>query len=717
METKWVGQALERTEDHRLITKGDHFIDDLTLPGVAHAAHVRSLHARAKIRHIDVRRALDHPGVYAVITGEEVAQLTRPQRGRVPLANSPKVYALAYQQVRYVGEPMVGIAAVDRATAEDAADLIEVEYDPLPPVLDPEQALRPDAPLVFEEVGSNILWHDTFPYGDVEGAFKEADTVVDERVTIHRYCSTPLETFGVMAQYEAATQSYTIWGHTQQPAQDLHVLAATLGISLGKIRVIVPPMGGSFGNKVRPLFIIAAALLARKAGRPVKWIEDRRENLMACNHSREQRHRVRAAVDDRGRILAIDDEFFHDQGAYVRTHGARVADMTAGMLPGPYRVPAYRAVGHYRLTNKTPAATYRAPGRYEATFVCERLLDAIAAKIGIDRVEVRRRNLIAKTEMPYARDLDVIDTEVVLDSGDYAGLLDQALARADWAALQSDLARRRAAGEAVGAGLAFFVEKSGLGPVDGARVSMAADGTFDVVTGAASLGQGVETVLAQIAADALGVDYRRVRVVHGHTDRIEQGYGSHASRTTVMTGSAVHIAATKLRENMQPGCSAQGSFKSEHMTYPYGVHVAVVKVDRETGGVEIERYLAAFDIGRAVNPRLVEGQIEGGVVQGLGGALLEEFVYDAQGSPLSVTFADYTMPTACEAPGIAVLRTEDAPSPLNPRSIKGAGESGVNPVGAVIASAIDDALGVPGAVTRLPVTPPRLVEIVRAERR
>ena len=387
------------------------------------------------------------------------------------------------------------------------------------------------------------------------------------------------------------------------------------------------------------------------------------------------------------------------------------------MLPGPYRVPTYRAVGHYRLTNKTPAATYRAPGRYEATFVCERLLDAIAAKTGIDRVEVRRRNLIAKTEMPYARDLDVIDTEVVLDSGDYAGLLDQALARADWAALQSELEQRRAAGEAVGVGLAFFLEKSGLGPVDVARVSMAADGTFDVVTGAASLGQGVETVLAQIAADALGVDYRRVRVAHGCTDRIEQGYGSHASRTTVMTGSAVHIAATKLRENMQPGCSAQGSFESEHMTYPYGVHIAVVNVDRDTGGVAVERYLAAFDVGRAVNPRLVEGQIEGGVVQGLGGALLEEFVYDAEGSPLSVTFADYAMPTACEAPGIAVLLTEDAPSPLNPLGIKGAGEGGVNPVGAVIASAIDDALGVAGAVTRLPVTPPRLVEIMRAERR
>src|SRR5215470_7810306 len=296
VENKWVGQALERTEDRRLLTGGGHFIDDLMLPGVAHAAYVRSPHARAEIRRIDLGHALEHPGVFAAITGDDVAQLTRPQRGRVPLANSPKVYALAYQQVRYVGEPVVGIAAVDRATAEDAADLVEVEYDPLPPVIDPEEALKPGAPLVFEEVGSNILWHNTFPYGDVEGAFKEAERVVNERVTIHRYCSTPLETFGVMAQYDSATDSYTIRGHTQQPAQDLNVLAAALGISPGKIRLIVPPIGGSFGNKVRPLFIIAVALLARKTGRPVKWIEDRRENLLALGHAADGIMDISAAV-------------------------------------------------------------------------------------------------------------------------------------------------------------------------------------------------------------------------------------------------------------------------------------------------------------------------------------------------------------------------------------------------------------------------------------
>jgi len=706
LEGGFVGRSVPRLEDLPMLTGSGRYAADISFPRELHMRVVRSSHAHARIVAIDASAARELPGCVAVWTSEDVADIPpidfRPTRvqGLEPYRQP----VLARGRVRYVGEPVAVVFAEDPYLAEDAADLVAMEVEELPVVLSADRGT--EAAVIRKG------------YGDVAAAFAAAHAVVELDLAIGRHSGVPLETRGAIARYDAMRDVLELHGATKRPHANRDLLARMLAREPSSIHLYEGHVGGGFGvrGEIYPedVLVCAAAL---RLGRPVKWIEDRRENLMACNHSREQRHRVRAAIDAEGRILGIDDEFFHDQGAYVRTHGARVADMTAGMLPGPYRVPAYRAIGHYRLTNKTPAATYRAPGRYEATFVCERLLDAIAAKIGIDRVEARRRNLIPKTEMPYARELDVIDTELVLDSGDYAGLLDKALARAGWPALQRELETRRAAGEAVGAGLAFFVEKSGLGPVDGARVSMAADGTFDVVTGAASLGQGVETVLAQIAADALGVDYRRVRVAHGCTDRIEQGYGSHASRTTVMTGSAVHIAATKLRENMQPGCSAQGSFKSEHMTYPYGAHIAVVKVDRETGGVAVERYLAAFDIGRAVNPRLVEGQIEGGVVQGLGGALLEEFVYDAQGSPLSVTLADYAMPTACEAPGIAVLLTEDAPSPLNPLGIKGAGEGGVNPVGAVIASAIDDALGVPGAVTRLPVTPPRLVEIMRAERR
>jgi aerobic carbon-monoxide dehydrogenase large subunit len=444
----------------------------------------------------------------------------------------------------------------------------------------------------------------------------------------------------------------------------------------------------------------------------------------------------------------------------VRTHGARVVDLTAGMLPGPYRMPAYRAAGHYRLTNKTPAATYRSPGRYESTFVRERLMDAIAQRLGIDRVEIRRRNLIDKSEMPFERPLDALGDDVVLDSGDYAGLLDQALARLEWAKLNKRLAQRRRAGEAVGAGLAMFVEKSGLGPTDGVKVTVDPTGHVEVVTGGASLGQGFETVMAQICAETLGVDYRRIRVVHGQTDRIEHGIGAHATRATVMTGSATHVAAlevralalevaaqllqaptdsltiadgrvvragkpagpsldlgeiarklapgSKLLNGRGPGLAAEGWFHTAHMTYPYGVHAAVVAVDRGTGAVRVEKYLIAYDVGRAVNPRLIEGQLVGGFAQGLGGALSEEFLYDPAGEPLSVTFADYLVPTVHEIPDVEVLITEDAPSPRNPLGLKGAGEGGVNAVGAAIASAIDDAIGRPGAIDRLPVTPARL---------
>jgi CO/xanthine dehydrogenase Mo-binding subunit len=442
--------------------------------------------------------------------------------------------------------------------------------------------------------------------------------------------------------------------------------------------------------------------------------------------------------------------------------------MTIAMLPGPYRIPAYRAIGHFRLTNKTPAATYRSPGRYESTFVRERLMDAIAARIGISPVEVRRRNLIGPREMPYERPLDTLGTHIVLDSGDYARLLDTALAAAGWDALQATLRKRRAAGELVGAGVGLFVEKSGLGPFEGVRLTVHAGGAVEVITGAASVGQGVETVVAQICAETLGVDYTRVRVVHGRTDRIDHGQGAFASRVTVMTGEATRLAAVKVkakaidmaaallqadaadldvidgevrhrgraggpsiklgeiaqhlaptsrtRGEREPGLTAEGWFFTSHMNYPYGVHLAVARVDAETGGVTIERYLVAYDIGRAVNPMLVEGQITGGCAQGVGGALFEEFVYDDRGEPLSTTFADYLVLTAHEVPPVDVLLTEDAPAPGNPLGLKGAGEGGVNAVGAAIASAIDDAIGRPGAITQLPVTPARLRALLRTTR-
>ena len=650
---------------------------------------------------------------------------------------------LARDRVRYVGEPVAVVFADDPYLAEDAADLVAVEIKDLPAVVTAQAPASTEAEVVRKG------------YGDIAAAFRAADLIVELDLAIGRHSGVPLETRGALARYDRATDILELYGAAKVPHRTRDLLARALGRSPSSVHLHEGHVGGGFGirGELYPEDVLVA-LAALRLDRPVKWIEDRREHLMAANHSRQQDHHVRAAVDRDGRILAIDDEFFHDQGAYIRTHGTRVADMTAGMLPGPYRVPAYRAVGHFRLTNKTPAATYRAPGRFEGTFVRERLLDAIAARLGLDPVTVRRRNLIAKTEMPYERPLDALGDQIVYDFGDYTALLDKTLAAVDWDGLHAGLGRRRAAGEAVGAGLAVFVEKSGLGPADAVQISVDGRGDAEVVTGGASLGQGFETVMAQICADALGVDYRRVRVIHGQTDRIENGVGAHASRATVMTGSATHIAATALRAKAleaaaplmqrpataldladgvvsckdQPGgasmtlgeiaraapaqLSAEGWYRTEHMNYPYGVHIAVVRVDRETGGVVVERFLAAYDIGRAVNPMLIEGQIAGGFAQGLGGALLEEFVYDESGEPLSVTFADYLMPTAREVPPLETLLTEDAPSPLNPLGLKGAGEAGVNGVGAAIAAAIDDAIGKPGAVTRLPVTPQRLKEIL-----
>jgi carbon-monoxide dehydrogenase large subunit len=540
-------------------------------------------------------------------------------------------------------------------------------------------------------------------------------------------------------------------GAAKVPHWNRDTLAQMLGRKRESVQLFEAHVGGGFGirGELYPedILVCAAALKFRK---PIKWIEDRREHLIAANHSREQHHKICGAIDKDGHLLAIEDEFFHDNGAYMRTHAATVPDLTAAMLPGPYVVPAYRATGHIRLTNKTPCGTYRAPGRYESTFVRERLLDAIAAKVGVDKVEIRRRNLIAKSAMPYALGLETLGTHIVYDSGDYSGLLDKALRLTDWKNMQAQLLKRRAHGELVGAGVAMFVEKSGLGPFDTVRIEMKSDGSVEVVTGVASLGQGVETVVAQICADALGVNYNNIKVIHGQTDRIDKGMGAFASRVTVMCGEATRLAATKLRAEllevaaglMQSNAdvldlvgeqivrrdfasgpvltlaelarehpaplSAEATFESAHMVYPYGVHIAAVRVDADTGGVTIERYAIAYDIGKAVNPKLVEGQIAGGLAQGVGGALLEEFLYDGNGEPLSVTFADYLMPTLSEIPELSILVTEDTPSPLNPMGLKGAGEGGANPVGAVIASAIDDALGRPGAVTRLPVSPQRL---------
>ena len=747
-----VGRSVPRLEDRPLLTGRGRFAADVSFPGQWHMRIVRSPTAHGKLLKVDVEAARAHPAVRAVWTFADIAHIPPIGFRLTGLKHLEpyRQYALARDAVRYVGEPVAAVFAIDPYAAEDAADLVELDIEALPPILDAAGETG-----WFSEGLSTETTIIRKGYGDVEAAFEAAAHVVALELGIGRHSGVPLETRGAIARYDEARGILDMYGAAKVPHWNRDTLARMLGRPRESVQLHEGHVGGGFGvrGELYPedILVCAAALAFN---RPVKWIEDRREHLIAANHSRQQLHRVSAAIDADGRILAIGDEFFHDNGAYMRTHAATVPDLAAAMLPGPYRVPAYRATAHIRLTNKTPCGTYRAPGRYESSFVRERLLDAIAIKIGIDRVEARRRNLIAASAMPYALGLDTLGTHIVYDSGDYAGLLDKALRLVDWQELQTSLARRRGSGEKVGAGIALFVEKSGLGPSDTVRVELTESGGVEVVTGVASVGQGVETAMAQICADALGTDYATIRVTHGQTDRIDKGFGAFASRVTVMCGEATRLAAIKLRAQaievastlmqapthdlhivdgwvvrrdragasisldelarmLPEGLAAEATFESAHMVYPYGVHIAVIRVDSDTGAVTLERYAIAYDVGRAVNPMLVEGQIAGGLAQGIGGALFEDFRYDENGEPLAVTFADYLMPTAREIPAARILITEDAPSPLNTLGLKGAGEGGANPVGAAIASAIDDAIGIPGAVTRLPVTPQRMRSLLK----
>ena len=751
MKRKFVGRSVPRIEDRPLLTGQGRYAADISFPGQWHMRIVRSPVAHGIIRAIDTKAALALPGVHAVWTHNEVAHLP-PIGFRLTGLVALEPYrqtVLAQRYVRYVGEPVAAVFAADAYLAEDAAELVALDIEPLPVLLDATAMPGP-----FDEERSTEASIIEKSSGDINAAFRAAHTVVELDLAIGRHSGVPLETRGAIARYDETRDVLEMHGAAKVPHWNRDRLALMLGRDPGKVQLYEGHVGGGFGirGELYPedVLVCAAALKFKK---PIKWIEDRREHLIAANHSRQQRHKVRAAIDADGHILGIDNEFFHDNGAYMRTHAATVPDLAAAMLPGPYRVPAYRARGHIRLTNKTPCGTYRSPGRYETTFVRERLIDAIAAKTGIDAIEIRRRNLIDKSAMPYSLGFGTLGTDIIYDSGDYVRLMERLLTAADWRAMRQETSRRRANGETVGAGFAMFVEKSGLGPFDKVRIEVTAEGSIELITGVASIGQGVETVLAQICGETLGIDYTRVKVVHGQTDRIDRGMGAFASRVTVMSGEATRLAAVMLRDAilasaaqlMQtsadrldiidgevvrtggPGPSislselaavpgalnAEAEFKSSHMVYPYGAHVVQLKLDRETGAAAIERYLVAYDVGRAVNPMLVEGQILGGVAQGLGGALSEEFTYAESGDPLSVTFADYLMPTAHEMPFVETLVSEDAPSPLNPYGFKGAGEGGITPVGAAIACAIDDALQCPGAVTQLPITPQRLKAILR----
>lgn len=695
-----IGESVLRLEDRPLLVGEGRFLADVSFEGELHLRVVRSDVAHGVLHGVDLSEVLAAEGVVAAWSAEEVAHIP-PIEFRMTGLDELRPYCqriLASERVRYVGDPVAVVLAEDPYLAEDAAELAFVDVEPLDPVL---EAQSPDAwaPLTLES-----------GYGDVEAAFESSHRVVELRAAVGRHSGIPLETRGLLAR-PLPSGTLELHGIAKVPHYNCATIAKMLDLVPGTVVGREGHVGGGFGvrGELYPEDVLVA-YSALRLGRPVKWVEDRREHLLAANHSREQTFHLRAAVAADGVVQAIDAEFFHDQGGYVRTHGATVPNLSVALLPGPYEVPAYRARGHIRLTNKTPAGTYRAPGRYETTFARERLMDAVAIEYGLDPAEVRRRNLIPPEAMPFDRGVSTLGTHLVYDSGDYARLLERMLDHIGYESLRESLAQRRRTGELVGLGIGMFVEKSGLGPFDDARVRYLDGGGVEVVTGAASVGQGMETVIAQICAEVLDVDYGDVTVRHGQTDMIGRGMGAFASRVTVMTGVAVYLAATELAATGEP---AEATFNADHMTYPYGAHAAVVRVDGDTGGVAIERYVVAYDVGRAINPMLCEGQIVGGVAQGVGGALLELFAYDADGQPLATSFMDYLLPTVTEQPPVEVLLSEDAPSPLNPLGVKGAGEGGTNACGAAIAAAIDDAIGLPGAVTELPATPELVRSLIR----
>ncbi len=747
----FVGSPVERIEDLRLLRGRGQFVDDLGREGLLHAVILRSAVAHGRIRAIDASAARERPGVAAVITAAEIGDSIPT----IPLRQEPLPALRQYQQpviaqhkVRYVGEPIAVVVAQSAAVAEDALEAIVVDIEPLRAVADRDGA-RSDDVLLFESSGTNVASTITAVRGDVERAFLDAPYVLRERFKVQRHSAVPMEPRGLLAEWNG--ERLTVSGAAKVAFPNRRMLAKMLGTPESSIRMLEYDVGGGFGTRGEFYpedFLIPFA--ARLTGRPVKWIEDRRENLLANNHARDAECELEIACARDGTILGLRGQASTDLGAYLRTVGATASRNIAQVMSGPYRIPHVRIDVALLMTNKTPVGTYRGPGRFEADFFRERLIELAARDLGLDPVAMRRRNLIPESDMPYAlAKILVLDIETECDSGDYAQTLDRCLAEFGWAAkahLQGRLVEGRYHGLAVGC----YIEGGASGPKENARLALQDDGSVAVFVGSSSVGQGLETAFAQIAADALELPMDRIKgVFHGSTDHVSEGFGSYSSRSTVMGGSAIVNAAAKLREAIRAGAAqrlgcapqeitieagtalgpgraavalrelagiaAEGTYASNKRTYSYGAHAAHVTVDPKTGQVTLIDYVAVEDVGRIINPLTLHGQTVGAVVQGLGGALLEHFIYDADGQMLTGSLADYLMPTASDFPHIRAVALEEKPAPHNPLGAKGAGEGGIIPVGGVIANAVAAALASLAVEPHeLPLTPPRVWEMIRA---
>jgi carbon-monoxide dehydrogenase large subunit len=748
-----VGSPVERVEDARFLRGRGEYVADLSRDNLLHAVVLRSAVAHGRIRSIDAAAALARPGVRAVITAADIGAPVP----KIPMRLEPMPDFKRFEQpviadgkVRYVGEPVAVVVADSAAIAEDALEAVAVDIEPLPPVADRDAARGGDT-LLFEAIGSNLAGTLTAVRGDADAAFANAPYVRRERFSVQRHSAIPMETRGFLAEWDAAAGRLTVYGAAKVAFPNRRILARQMGLPETSIRMVENDVGGGFGARGEFYpedFLVPFA--ARLLGRPVKWVEDRREHFTAINHARDAECELEIACGRDGTILALRGQVYTDVGAYLRTNGATASRNVAQVLSGPYRIPHINIAVSLLVTNKTPVGTYRGPGRFEADFFRERLLDIVAADLGLDRVAFRRRNLIAEAEMPYPLAKVVpLDIETECDSGDYTITLDRCLEEFDWAS-KAALDGRVIDGRHHGTAIGCYIEGGASGPRENARLELHDDGCVSVYIGSSAVGQGVETVFAQIAADALELPMARIRgVFHGSTDHLHEGFGSYSSRSVVMGGSAVIDAAAKLRAAIRAaaarrfgcgvddialadgqalgprkaavsfgelagdGISADGTYASQHRTYSYGAHAAHVAVDPGTGHVEVIDYVAVEDVGRIINPLTLHGQTVGAIVQGLGGALMEHLVYDANGQLLTGTLADYLMPTTTDFPRIRAVALEDKPAPHNPLGAKGAGEGGIIPVGGVIANAVAAALRPLGVEPRaLPLSPPRVWQMI-----
>jgi carbon-monoxide dehydrogenase large subunit len=793
----YVGQRIKRTEDPRLIKGLAHYVDDIRLPDTLQVAFVRSVYAHARISSIDTSEALKAPGVVAIYTGKDIANKIGP----VPCASAlpglkvPDYRVLAQDKIYFVGQPIAAVVAEDAYAARDALDLVTVDYEDLPAVVDVEEAAK-GGTIIHESFGDNIAYKLTAGEGDIDAALAASDHVLKQRLVHQRLAPIAMEGRGVLARYFPGEEELTVWSSTQIPHLLRTQLALMIGIPENKLRVITPEVGGAFGSKLN-VYAEEALLgwISMQLGKPVKWIEGRRENIQSTIHGRGQVGYVEIGCKNDGTITGLRYNVFADLGAYHQLLTPAIPTLTGLMLSGAYRIPAIQINVTGCFTNKMATDAYRGAGRPEATYVVERAMDLVAAELGMDPAEVRRKNFPAANEFPFhtATGLDY-------DSGNYEAALNKAQEIIDYPALRAEQKRAREEGRLLGIGISTYVEICALGPSqampaggwESATVRIEPTGKVTVLTGASPHGQGQETSFAQIAADELGVDLNDVTVIHGDTGVVQYGIGTFGSRATAVGGTAVLVAIQKLKEkankiaahllkadasrisfaggryscapiavaagasepvmpvgeapagalpeadtdgkssltiqdvalaahiakdlppDTEPGLSATYFFEPKNFTFPFGTHIVVVEIDRETGDINFLRYVAVDDCGKVINPLLVDGQIQGGIVQSIGQALYEEVVYDEQGQLITGSLMDYALPRAMHVPWLELDRTE-TPSPVNPLGVKGVGEAGTIGATPAIVGAIVDALS-PFGVKHLdmPVKPEAVWRIINA---